>query len=352
MEWVRNLLRTEDGDKFFGPVRAEEALAAATAQPGQAGPAVPTGTPVAPESGYLSLYLEAMRVSAVRDRGQAFYGSVASTCGIESHSGRAELLAVTTPAALRGVDPRHLDRVVTATVPLIDAVPYRGGAVHVQLGLFALPESFLVGPYLDFLGEVAAVTSVFLPPAGALASAALLPPLRKGLDQLLGAAAGAKLEVGLMHAWDPPVTGHYAVVRAPAPPGGFSAGPGGKLRNPDGTEVSAPYLVLRLEARPERYNWRAIPDVAAAYGTVKTAVQSGDFKAVSWSLEAFRRTALFSPDLLAEDGKRLCREVERQAGLALPATATGALARPAGAGEAGQAPAFPDLAGIDLYPGR
>ena len=258
MECIRNFLKMEDGAKFFGPVRHELALTSTMPQPDHVvlpdEPHVPPGTRVEPESGYLSLYLEAMRVSAVRDRGQTFYGSVASVCGIESEFGRAELLAVTSPAALRGVDPRHLDRVVTATVPLIDAVPYRGGALDLQMGLFAVPESFLVGPYLDFLGDVAAVASAFLPPVGALASAALLPSLRKGLDHLLGAATGAKLEVGLMHAWDPPVTGYYAVVRALGPPEGMIVSAGGRFQ-PGPQEVRVPYLVLRLDSRRQRHDW-------------------------------------------------------------------------------------------------
>ena len=83
---------------------------------------------------------------------------------------------------------------------------------------------------------------------------------------------------------------------------------------------------------------------------MKTAVLSGDFKAVSWALEAFRRTALFSQDLLTEDGKRLYHEVKRQVEMALPATATGAQALETGTSRAVRGPAFPDLADIDLYP--
>jgi len=39
---------------------------------------------------------------------------------------RAELVVVSTPKSLRGGDTTHLDRVVVGTVPLVDAVPYRG----------------------------------------------------------------------------------------------------------------------------------------------------------------------------------------------------------------------------------
>jgi hypothetical protein len=205
-----------------------------------------------------------MRVSAVRLRGQTFYGAVTSTCAVVSRSGgKAELIAVSTPESLHGADPAHLDRVIVGTIPLVDAVPYRGGGLDVEIGLFAIPGAYLTGPYLDLLGDIATMASAFLTPAGALASAALMAPVRKGLDQLLGAATGAHLETGLAHTWQEPAVGSYAVVRAPEPVGGFRVGAGNRLMNPDGSEVRAPYIFLRLDAQRERHNWADIPDVSA-----------------------------------------------------------------------------------------
>jgi hypothetical protein len=60
---VGNFLRQEPGDWFFGRVRPAGGTATAT-----------QGTLVEAESAYVSLYLEAMRVSAIRVRGQSFYG--------------------------------------------------------------------------------------------------------------------------------------------------------------------------------------------------------------------------------------------------------------------------------------
>jgi hypothetical protein len=357
MSWIRDFLRKEAADTFFGPVRpaAGAVPAAGLAGVPAAGPAAapeaafPAGTLVAPESAYLRLYLTAMRISATRVRGQTFYGSVASTCTIESRAGGpAELVAVRAPSALRGVDPKSLDRVVIGTVPLVDPVPYRGGDLDIEIGLFAFPATYLLGPYLDFLGEVATAASAFLPPAGALASAALLPTARKGLDLLFGAATEARLEIGLAHTWAAPVTGYHAVVHAPAPPGGFRVAADGRLVNPDGTEVRAPYLVLRLDAEAQRRNWRAIPDVADAYGRLRTVVIDGDLPATRTALELFKRVAIFSPDLLEADCRQLYATVQREVAAALPATATGALV-PATPGGAWPGRSFPALADIDLY---
>jgi len=112
----------------------------------------------------------------------------------------------------------------------------------------------------NLLGEVAAVASAFLPPVGALASAALASPVHKRLDLLFCAAADAWLDVGLAHAWEPPVTGYHAVVLRPEPPGDFRVSDGGRLLNRDGAEVRAAYLVLRLDAQQQRHNWAKIPE--------------------------------------------------------------------------------------------
>jgi hypothetical protein len=230
--------------------------------------------------------------------------------------------------------------VVIGTVPLIDSVPYRGGGLDVEIGLFAFPADYLLGPYLDFLGEVAAVASAFLPPAGAPASAALMPPVRKGLDLLFGAATDARLEVGLTHTWDPPVEGYYAVVRAPEPPDGFRVDATGRLLNHDGAEVRAPYMVLRLHAQRQRDNWNKIPDVLAAYQVIADAARRGDLVAAREALAAFRRIAVFSPDLLARDGERLHALVENEVKRAFPGTATG--------GRMGRG-GLPALSDLELY---
>lgn len=330
MGWVRTFLHKNPGNWFFGPIQpADASLSSAAVRP------------VEPESAYVSLYLEAMRVSAARDRGQTFYGAVTSTCTVETRSGQpAQLVAVSTPAMLHGATPARLDRVVTGTVPLIDSVPYRGGVLDTEIGLFAFPSSYLLGPYLDLLGNIATAASAFLPPAGALASAALIPSARKGLDLLFGATAEAKLEIGLVHAWQPPATGYYAVVATPEPPDGFRLQQGRSLLNPDGSDVRAAYLILRLDAQPHRYNWASIPDIHASYEAVAAAARRSDLTAAKEALASFRRITLFSPDLLAADAERLHSLVDNQVKRAFPNTTTSS--RPPSI-------TFPALADIPLY---
>ena len=158
---LTDLLRRQAKDWYFGPVRAA-GHESGTSGPG---PASDRPEPVDPETAYLSVYLEAIHIRNVRVGTQTFYGSVTSTCTVQTRTGQAaELVTVTTPETLRGADPKHLDRVVTSTVRLVDAVPYRGDGLDIEIGLFSLPASNLLGPYLEFLSDVAtAATVAYLP---------------------------------------------------------------------------------------------------------------------------------------------------------------------------------------------
>lgn len=345
MGWVKDLLRKEPDETFFGPVEP----APSEVMPPPSPSSLPAGTVVEPESAYLYLSVEAMRISAVRIRGRAFHGSVTSTCGIQTGSGQAELVTVAAPSALRGLDPKHLDRVITGKMPLISAVPYLGGGLDTEIGLFAVPEQYLLGPYLDFLGDVAAVTSAFLPVPGAVAAAALLPAVRRGLDQLFGAETGATIELGVLRSLDPPVTGYCAAVRGVSEPsGGFRVGAAGRLLDHDGAEVHAPYLVLRLDARTQCDTWRDIPEVRAAYHDLNTAVRHGEIPSAKSALERFRRMAVSSTGLLPQDAVRLHAKMVEFANRNLFETGTGALTSANGINGKG-VPSLPDLTDINLY---
>ena len=146
-------------------------------------------------------------------------------------------------------------------------------------------------------------------------------PLRRGIDRLFG-TADARLEIGLAHTWTEPITGYYAAVRAPAPTGGFSLREGIRLQNPDGSQVSEPYLILRLHAEPHRHNWATIPDIQSAYKTVKDAVLRSDLTGAQEAMATFRRITMFSPDLLPADATRIHGLIEQQVAHAFPATGT------------------------------
>jgi hypothetical protein len=245
---------------------------------------------------------------------------------------QAEFVVVSTPQKLQGVDPKNLDRVIVSNVPLMIEIAYRGDALTMELGLFSVPEADLLSPFLEVLQELSSVAGVsFLG-----SQTAILQPLRKGLDLLLGTASGPQLEIGLYQTWDRPKTGHYAVVRT-STTGPYTLTDDFRLQL-SGAPAQESYLVFSIEASSSRHSWARIPEIQHAYRDVVGDVQR-DPEAVRTSLEMFRRVAVLSPDLLAADGERLFALVEAEVRRAMPTTGTSAT----------KTTALPSLAEIPLF---
>ncbi|MGW3346307.1 hypothetical protein ACWDA3_23605 [Nonomuraea rubra] len=275
------------------------------------------GFPIEPESVYVSVHLRAMHIANVRVGLQKFYGSVISSCTLPSRGGvMADFMVVTTPEKLRDVDAENLDRVISGTVTLLSEVPYRGGGLGLQIGLFSTPETDLLAPFLDTLQALASTVGV-----GFIATATeWAGPLRKGLDLLMGAANGPQLEIGLQHTFDKPATGIYFVTRT-TETGTYDVGKDYRLLL-DGQEVRDPYLIFEVTVSPRRDSWAMIPEIQRAYQDVIAATLM-NVDATKAAMAMFRRAAVLSPDLLAEDGVRLHTRIHREVSLAMPATGTG-----------------------------
>jgi hypothetical protein len=255
---------------------------------------------------------------------------------VNSRAGQpVEFLVVTTPHKLRSADSRSLDKVITGTTRLLGAVPYRGAGLEIEVGLFSLPEQYLLGPYLDVLQEITVAVGVSYFPL----LTPMLAPLRRGLDLLFGGTENAKLEIGIAHTWEVPQAGYYCVVRLPSGKQKFILDSNAHLLDRDGSQVKAPYLVFSIHASQQRDDWASIPDVARAYYIVKNEAERGDLIAAQEALATFRRVAVFSPDLLATDGVRLYELVRKEVGLAFPAVGT----------SQGPGPIMPELKELPLY---
>jgi hypothetical protein len=264
---------------------------------------------IEPNSAYLTLTLNSMRVVDVRRGIKRFYGAVHSWSSL-SHlgSGRAEFQSVTTPPELKDADSDHLDRVISMERPLLGPTPYRGGGLDLELGLFSIASGELVGPFLEVLGTMARAAGV------TFVSAALpfIGPLTQGISLLTGTARDSLLEIGLAKRWEP-TTGYYGIVRAPR----------GSIRLEDlhvaadqrlvdsaGSAIrNYPYVVFSIEAKRDRPNWFEIADLKKAYDELSAEVQRGRVPETEEAFAVFRRMALLSPDLLFDDARVIADKV-------------------------------------------
>lgn len=282
----------------------------------------PPHTPV-PDEDYLTLLLQALRIRYSRRGRKRFYGVAASWASVSYRGGNglAEFTAVTTPGELRSVTARNLDRVVQANVPLMGPVPYRGGAVEVEVGLLSMEDAEIATAFIYTLADVAGAVGV----AHVELARLFVEPVCHGIDLLTGAANGVRIETGWKGTLNPPTTGCYAVVdedKSRIDISGLRADHDGRLVHPDGTPVDASYLVLRVEATPRRDDFYSIPTLARAYDHVTAAVQLGNLKMAQQAVDGFTVAAQTSPDLIPKDATRLADLARTQVQQVLKPTLT------------------------------
>ncbi len=309
----------------------------ATQVPGSSAPALLT-----PDQAYINVTLNSFRIVDVRKGLSKFYGVVHSSCDIKGLSGATTFNLVTTPSALAAVDSSKLDRVLTMQKRLLGPVPYRGGDVNIEIGLFSIKEADLAGPFLSILEDLSGL-------AGTAFIKAALPfaqPLQKGVELLTGSGDQAILEIGLARSYleGGIKTGHFVLMRAEkdtVDTRSLKVDPADyKVAGPDGKAVADyPYLLFEISATRERTDWFSIPALKEAYDKLMEAVKNGDAPGVQERMAAFRLTAMTSDDLLQDDGEALAKKVKTRIEGIMGSATTGG----------GRAPKLPELRDISPY---
>lgn len=301
MGWWSQIWTTKAEDWVFGWLEANQ---------------VPVGVPsgvVEPETSYLSIFLKSARVVDVREGLTRFYGTVHSYMKVPHQSGKtAEFHVVTTPSELKNVDSHNLDRVIQINERLLGPVPYAGGDLEIEAGLFSVACSDLAAPYLSLLeglSKTAGVSFVSsaLPFAG---------PILEGVKLLTGGNGQADLEIGVKLKQDTVRRGYCVVMRAPKnadlfrwlrlDPSDF------RLLGADSKPVKEyPYMVLEIQAGPKRADWFSIPELSKAYARIQELYREASPE-TNAAIEVFRRVALTCNDLTPDDARRLVEKVRSQ----------------------------------------
>ena len=285
--------------------------------------------PIAAEQTYIRIFLRSMRIVNVRNGLSKFYGTVHSYTAVPHLSGtKAEFNVLTTPSKLKDIDAKSVDRVISLNQPLLGPIPYRGGDVEIEVGLFSIKSADLAGPYLSVLEKMSNVAGV------SYFSLALpfVEPLKEGVNLLVGAQQDSTLEIGLAQTFSKPETGYFVVIGAPK--GTFKVSDlvvqkDYQLADQKGKAlVDYPYMVICVEASARREDWYLIPELAAAYKDLQAQVKTGKLDRVEESFSVFRRMTLTSPDLLDNDADKIVSQIETRIKNALGPTRTSAAKKP------------------------
>lgn len=269
----------------------------------------PGSRPLLPREGYLRVWLAEGFLARRRTWGNehfpALHGGVTlSFLGTEP----VTFSTVTAPSwSTPGV---HLDQHIS---PL---VPYLGGIVGVEAGLYQVSRTGPLGGAVRVLGTLAGLVGP--PLAGA---AAIAGKISDGLEAVL-AETGNQPILGVH--WSmvapggigrPVQPGHLVVIDAPEPPGPLEIVEG-RLRA-GGEPVQLDHLVLRVECREERDD-PITPMLADLIRRASEAALWGNLD----TLEALRKEAIIrawnSTDLVPRDGKRVAKMIADEIDLARP----------------------------------
>jgi hypothetical protein len=262
---------------------------------------------IAKDEEYVSITVRASRIVNSRKWTGKFYGAVhARSHYLHEDKGLIEYQTVLSPKLLKGLDPEHLDRVITINKPILGPVPYRG-QLSLELGLFSVKGSDLAGPYIDMLTALATTAGVtFLAPA-----LPFVEPFRKGLDLLFGNTGQADLEIGLDQGWNQIETGTWLVIRAPKGTAGVDAlqidpNDFGLLKEEQGEAYrEQPYIVFSIEGTDRRDDWMTIPDLKQAWDAIGAAAKAGKQNEAEQLFNQFVLLTTWSPDLIPADANRL-----------------------------------------------
>lgn len=267
-------------------------------------------TTIEAEKSYINIVLRSMRIRNVRVGLKKFYGVVNSFIKLPAlETEDASFNVVTIPSQLKNIDSAKLDLVIQMDQRLLGPVPYRGGDVHIELGLFSVKTVDLVDVYLGLLGEIADAAGV----SYIRQAVPFVKPIDKGIQMLLGAGATTNLEVGLKRDAFEPKTGHYVVTNAPKTEIKLSELALDKDYQPvlkDGKEFKKySYMVFTIYTTPDRKDWYDIPEIGIAHQNLRAAIRTAKKEAISEFYETFKRTTLTSPDLLLEDASDIAKKV-------------------------------------------
>jgi hypothetical protein len=285
-----------------------------------------TPTDISSEA-YIDIRLRSMRIVNVQKGFTKFYGVVHSFVSVPYMTGEeAKFNKVISPNQLKQLDAKDVDRVIVVDQLLAGPVPYRGGNIDLEIGLFSVPSSDLAGPYIELLTTMADKAGISF----VTVARPFVEPLMAGIKLLTGASK-AELEIGLARQ-NPLRTGWWAVIRAnkdevnaadlKVTPDDYRL-----VKKDDSPIHDYPYMIFSVNATNERKEFFMIPSLVDSYKTLTDNVRDGKFPDAKRSLSVFKLAVLTCPDLIYSDATKIVAMVEKRTNDIMSATQVGTAKR-------------------------
>ena len=300
-------------------------------------------TPITPQKQYVSVMLRQLSIVNARVGFSRFYGAVEFFGRLPHLSGTcAEYASMSSPSKLRDVSKKDRGNFVIGDQRLLGPVPYVGGDLEIEIGLFTIKSQDLLMPYLELLGELSKSAGV----AYFSVVAPYVSAIKHGAGALIRAEGSSSLEIGAAVTFNPAQEGTYFAARISSTEYDitkFTIDSNGCLLDEQGCRLSnIPYLIFSVTQSDVRDDWYQIPAISAAYNRLIDAVrEQKSLKEVSSYLEHFRRVVLTDSDILSGHGSQIVSWAEDRVSAAQGATRTSRSAK---------GPVLPALRTLQLAP--
>lgn len=334
MGWLGNLLGSIAGGVVGAPP-IELTFVPSIPAPGIPG----IGEAIEPDSCYIELYLESLRLERARRFATRFHGVAYSfvTLAREGEQ-RAQLTAVSKPEKLAELDKGSLDRVITVSKQMMAPTAFRGGPVSLEFGLFSVKSGNLLSPVLDYVTKVSATAGISY--VGAIKP--FVPLIIEGMDLIAGQTQDTALEVGVDT--DLTLTTSSVAVIIARPKGSIDPAKlsldGDRRLLLDGEPLDCGYATFSLRRTLEKSDYGEIPELKERYAAIQSAIKGNKMKDAMDALTAFRLATIASPDLIPSDARRLVEKAKEKFEEAFP---------PGGAAAVGAKVGVEKLSEIGLY---
>lgn len=312
MSWLSKLWKTVKGEQAVDLILVPSLAIPGDPLIGEEAPAIEA------DACYVELYIESLRLKTARKFGTLFHGVVYcfATLSREGEA-NAQIAAVSKPEKLAALDKNSIDKVITVSKQMMGIVPWRGGNLNLELGLFAVKSGNILTPMVDFVSEISSTAGIsFIGQAKPF-----LPLISKGMDLIAGQTEDIALEVAIDCTLQPTRACAFAIIAAPKDEidtKKITIDPSDRKLLLLGKPLDRAYCVFSIRRALQKADFGEIPELKERYAALQSAIKSNDRKAATDALTAFRLFAITSPDLIPSDANRLIDKATKRVAESFP----------------------------------
>jgi hypothetical protein len=270
------------------------------------------GEPIAADECYIELYVESLRLAKARKFATRFNGVVYSFVSLTRDGlPSAQFAAVSKPDKLTELDKDSLDKVITVSKQMLAPVPWRGGALSLEIGLFSVKAGNLLTPVLEYVTKVSSAAGISF--VGAVKP--FLPLITEGMDLIAGQQQETDIEVGIDVDMTLQSSGVLAIIAAPKGsinPGDLTLDPNDHKLLLDGKPLEKGYCVLSIRRTLQKADFGEIPELTERYAALQAAIRANKITEAQEAMTAFRLATIASPDLISSDARKLVQKAQKK----------------------------------------